>query len=593
MIRSKKGDKNMKQVFLRSSQRIELGEQKNTGKPIYITPKTRSTHMHIIGASGEGKSKFMEHLIREDIINNNGLCLIDPHGYLYNDIIRWCETKGMLDRAKPKKIILFDPPERGWTFGFNPLGVSTAELAFHVDAMVKACAKVWGGENSDRTPLLKRCLRILFHVLAEKKLSLLEAQLLINPTDSVVREYLTSDIQDNNIKQQWDYFNILKPKPFYDEFGSTINRMMEFLSSPIIRNIIGQIENTIDFRKIMDEGWILLVNLAASNRISDDNARLLGTLIINDLFMKARGRPEGSRPFYLYIDECARYINEDIGRILDECRKFGLHLILAHQHLAQLKKAGEDIYHAVMTDAKTKVIFGGLGVEDAEILAKQVFLGELNLEEHKESLNKPVVIKYIKTWLENYSTAKSSSHGDSYSTSRGAGTMASQAEGEAIRLSQQPLRDDQITETTVNSEGSSLFDAKSEGKFSSESESESHGKSQALTPILEERPTQTFSKEEQIYKAMALMVNQPMSHAIIKLPKKHTQFAKTPFVKKGFARDERVQRFKNKCYNLANFANPTPLIEKQLEQRRLMIEQKAKQGQEELEEINYPTNFIE
>ncbi len=88
-------------------------------------------------------------------------------------------------------------------------------------------------------------------------------------------------------KQEWDYLNDLKSKPFRDEFGSTINRMMEFLSSPIIKCIIGQLVDTIDFLKVMNEGAVLLVNLSASDKISDDNARLLGTLIVYDLFLKA------------------------------------------------------------------------------------------------------------------------------------------------------------------------------------------------------------------------------------------------------------------------------------------------------------------
>jgi len=121
------------------SRSIYIGNSED--KKNFIDPKTRSTHMHIIGASGEGKSKLMEHLTREDIINNNGLCLIDPLGYLYNDIVRWCETKRMFGR---KIIILFDPSESDWTFGFNPLSVHSSDISFHVDAMVNAVAKVWG-----------------------------------------------------------------------------------------------------------------------------------------------------------------------------------------------------------------------------------------------------------------------------------------------------------------------------------------------------------------------------------------------------------------------------------------------------------------
>lgn len=521
--------------------KISLGTTKQ-GKTVYIDPRARSTHMHIIGSTGEGKSKFMEHLIRQDIIEGNGLCFIDPHGHLYNDLVRWCETKHMLDRERPKKIILFDPSETDWAFGFNPLRMSTPDISFHVDAMVKAVAKVWGGEDPDRTPLLKRCLRIIFHVLAEKKLSLLEAGFLLNATDKTVRKFLTADTKDPYIRQEWDYLNTLKPKPFRDEFGSSINRMIEFLNAPIIRNIVGQVEATIDFRKMMDKGHMLLVNLAASDKISDDNARLLGTLIVNDLFLKAKGRPKGSRPFYLYIDECALFINEDIRRILDEGRKFGLHLILAHQHLAQLKKAGEDVYHAVMTDAKTKVIFGGLNTEDARVLAEQVFLGELDLEEAKESLSKPVVVDYIRTWLENYSQGKSSSSGGSRTTGRAGGDSQGSSESQSVTPSQDPFGSDQIVTTTGSNRGSSSSWSEGETSSWSETESDSSGISEALKPVLKEMPTQVFSLEEQIYKAMAIMVDQPMRHAIIKLPKKHTRMVRAPFIEDGYARTERVER---------------------------------------------------
>lgn len=565
---------------------VILGRSTETGRPVYTDPQTRATHMQIVGSTGEGKSKFMEHLIRQDIVNNNGLCLIDPHGHLYDDLVRWCETKRFLGR---RSIILFDPSEEGWTFGFNPLRVSSPDLSFHVDAMVRACAKVWGGEDTDKTPLLKRCLRIVFHALAEKELSLVEAQHLLNPVDAALRGYLTRDIKDPVIREQWGYFNTLKAKPFYDEFGSTINRMMEFLSSPIIRNIIGQTERTIKFREIMDQGYVLLVNLASKGRISDDNARLLGSLIVNDLFMNARCRPEGSRPFYLYMDECARYINEDIQRILDEGRKFGLHLILAHQHLSQLKEAGESIYHSVMTDAKTKVIFGGSDAEEAEVLAKQVFLGELDLEEPKEILNKPVVVGYIKTWLQSYSHGQSHASGGGHSTSKGASSLQSQSQSTATRPL--PSGEDQVISMHGILSGAGSFSQDADSSIWADTDIETKGAAETLMPRLEDRPTQTYNLEEQIYKAMALMVNQPTQHAIIKKPKQHTQMVKTPTIQPGYARDERVQSFKDSCYRLVDFVRPKIEVEKEIEERRLILEQQAKEALNPPAE--YPTTFRE
>lgn len=148
------------------SRELALGSN-NDGTITYIDPKTRSTHVHIIGSTGEGKSKFMEHMIRKDILEGNGLCLLDPHGSLYDDLVLWCESNRLLEGVRPRKIILFDPSEDNWTFGFNPLDLAGKEISYHVDAMVKAVAKVWGGDNMQETPLLKRVLRVLFHALSE------------------------------------------------------------------------------------------------------------------------------------------------------------------------------------------------------------------------------------------------------------------------------------------------------------------------------------------------------------------------------------------------------------------------------------------
>jgi type IV secretory pathway VirB4 component len=322
-----------------------------SGKRLYIDPAVRTTHIHVLGASGRGKSYFLEHLIRQDIANGDGLCLIDPHGSLYSKIVAWCAEEPAFSW---RKLILLDASTPGWTFGFNPLNFADADISYCVDSMVHACAQVWGGEDTNATPLLKRALRGIFHVLAEHKLTLLEATYLISERDELrpVREKLTDTVADPIIREMWKRWNEMPASEFRKDFASSTNRLMEFFAAPIIRLILGQTDPILDFRKAMDEGAVILVNLASSGRLSDSNARTLGTLLTNDLFLKAQARPEGSRPFYLYIDECGRYLNESIQRILDESRKRGLHLILANQHLAQLRAAGATVYSAVLTDAQ-------------------------------------------------------------------------------------------------------------------------------------------------------------------------------------------------------------------------------------------------
>ena len=142
---------------------ILLGHTKDGG-PVYLDPKTRSTHMHIIGGTGRGKSKLMEHMIREDILNGHGLCLIDPHGQLYDDLVTWCEAIGIL---KARKILLFEPTEKNWSFAFNPLKATSSELSYHVDSLAKAIAKVWGSEDTDQTPLFERCITSILWLLIE------------------------------------------------------------------------------------------------------------------------------------------------------------------------------------------------------------------------------------------------------------------------------------------------------------------------------------------------------------------------------------------------------------------------------------------
>ena len=511
------------------SRQIFLGTTRR-GSQVYLPSKVRSTHMHVIGASGRGKSKFLEHLIREDIRQGNGLCLIDPHGYLYEDLLPWIEVRGFFDR---RKITLLEPTLEGWTFGFNPLDFgarSPDELTCSVDAMVKVCAQVWGGEDMTQTPLLKRVLRSVFYALATKRLTLLEALALTNHEHAEVRRYLTRDLADYVFADQWQKFNVLGFREFEEQFGSTNNRLMEFLAAEIVRNIIGQQELVLDFRRAMDEGHIILVNLASRGRLSHDNARLLGALMTNDLFLKAQRRSAGSRPFYFYIDECSLFVNEDIADILDQARKFGLHLVLAHQHLSQLRKASETVYSAVMTNAQTKVVFGGLSAEDAEIMARAVFMGEYKLDEAKYHYDTYAVTGHVRTWLAQHSS------GTGFFSGSSSGLSGSESESRA-NYPGSPV---------VMTEGSGFAESRNSGF----SESHSCGESEALSPVIRKQtlPGAIYSLEEQVYRSMALMVNQGTRSAIVKIPMERSRQIVIPEIEKAIAREERIHALRERAY---------------------------------------------
>jgi type IV secretory pathway VirB4 component len=169
---------------MRGKRGLVLGATE-TGKLLGLKASVRTTHMHVLGASGRGKSYFLEYLIRQDIRNGDGVCVIDPHGTLYHNILAWCASQHLV--ISWDHLVLLDASAPGWAFGFNPLNFAGADISYCVDSMVHACAQVWGGEDTATTPLLKRALRGIFHVLAEHKLTLLEAIYLISERDELRR----------------------------------------------------------------------------------------------------------------------------------------------------------------------------------------------------------------------------------------------------------------------------------------------------------------------------------------------------------------------------------------------------------------------
>lgn len=542
-----------------------LGQDVKTGEDFEITPKDRKTHMHIVGNSGLGKSKFLEMMIQKDILNGEGLCLLDPHGSLYNNITKWIETHHLWDK---RKIILFDPLEERYSFAFNPLQLSGRDITAVVGAMIKACATVWGEEDPDKLPLLQRSLTAVFHALIEKRLTLYEAQHLINTEDPAIRLYLTHDLEDPIAEATWKDFNKKSVKDLDNDFLSIKNRLLKFLRHKIIRTIFGQVQDTIDFYKIMEEGYILLVNLNPSSQMEPEGPRLLGAMIINELFLNCLRREENpDRPFYLYVDEAGDYVTKDIPRILEQGRKFGLHLILSHQHLYQLQRIiGEDGFKSVMIGGQTKVVFGGLDYEDAKILVNNIFLGQLDLQEWKEKLTRPTVVGYERTTFRHSSHSRGSVFGTSHTDGQGESecypTGAVPGAGGIIFPGPQSQKSISITKT--------------DGDFYSDSESETEGESEGIVPIFRDLPIKEYSLEEQKERHAAWLVAQPIQHAIMKLPSQKAQFIKTPNAEIPWASDERVEASKEEQYLSTRYIKARIVVEQEIKQRQNLLKLEAK-----------------
>jgi hypothetical protein len=357
---------------------------------------------------------------------------------------------------------------------------------------------------------------------------------------------------------------------------------MEILAAPILRHILAQGEDVIDFRTLMDQGRVVLINLESRNVLSDDNARTLGTLITNDLFLKAQTRPEGSRPFYFYIDECSRFLNETIERIFTESRKRGLHLILANQDLSQLRKAGETVYKAVMSGAQTKVIFGGGDFMDVDTVVREIFL-DLDLEEPKRSLTRPAAVGQELVIMQGGSEGRTTSKGRGHAVAigEGAGTVLSMGSNEVT--SHRVFGDGSESLTMTSALGATQGSAESITRMRSEVESKAEGESvsemkswsESYRTVYQDVVGGTYSLEEQRYRKGAWLKRQPRQSALLVLP----SYELSPFyvetLRPAWTRPKKIERFVRRRYETLSFVQPEQEAIRRIEQRAIRLKQSA------------------
>lgn len=574
---------------------IDLGWDAH-GHPVYLEEGARATHMHVIGATGGGKTKFLEYLIRQDIRQGRGVCLLDPTGNLCRDLLGWCAANDYLER---RQIALFQPWEGEQGFGFNPLLLETDDEreAYHlVVSLVNTFAQLWGGEDINKTPLLSRLLSAVLQVLVEHRLTLAEADYLTSAQDvSGVRRFLTTRLRNPAARREWEDLNGMRPREFEDRFMSVNNRLNRFVRSPGVRAVVGRTARVIDTRAFMDAGGILLCDLSMGrNQLPLEDARLLGMLLVNDLVLKAQGRPKGSRPFYLYIDECYLYLNNDIATILDRMRQYGLHLILAHQHLGQLEEAGPKIQDSILTNTRAKVVFGGLSMESATRMAEDLHAGELDLEEPKRVLSKPAVVGYEILWLENYAVSETEGEADGVNVSEmlnwgdveAIATQKGTGDGDgssrqyddlylprSSATSQSHSRQRAVTHTRTLSQGGARGVVQSRSRNTGRGQSQ--GASQAMAPVYQMLPTSVYSLQEQMYKAAAALRNLPPRTALVKPPQGQSLCITVPPVKPGLASEARIEQFRQQVFTTSGFMVGRAETEAVIQARAVELERVA------------------
>ena len=275
------------------------------------------------------------------------------------------------------------------------------------------------------------------------------------------------------------------------------NRLRKFLNSEAIRNIVGQRDRVLDFSKAMDESKIILINLNGQGKISQENMKLLGILVVNEIFRCAKLRDTRDRslkPFYFYIDEFAQFVTRDIARSLEEARKFKLFMILAHQHLAQLQNDDEYLYASVLTNCRNKVVFGGLSREDAKIMTDEVSTGFVNLQSIKDEIyttkaRQNLEKRTVGSWSEGTSKSQSSGISVGHTDGVSEGHSEGVSEGKSFGLS--------LGKSKGKTKGRS--DTSTEGSAQTQSQSESNNYSRSFAQSVGFQPirdtTEAFAKK--------------------------------------------------------------------------------------------------
>ncbi|MDP3965795.1 MAG: type IV secretion system DNA-binding domain-containing protein [bacterium] len=336
---------------------------RGTDKMFGIMKHDRRQHMYVIGKTGTGKSVLMKNMAIQDIKNGHGLAIIDPHGEFVEEVL------ASIPPERADDVIYFNPADHDFAIGFNVLEVTDPRYKHLVaSGLMGIFTKIWANVWSSRMEyILNNCILALIDTPGSTLLSI--PRLLV---DKEYRENIVANVTDPVVKSFWIHEYSAYNERFRSEAIAPIqNKVGQFLSTPLIRNIVGQSKSTIDIDKVMNEGKILLVNVS-KGRIGEDNSALLGAMIITKIQLAAMERVKVSedqrKDFFLYVDEFQNFATESFASILSEARKYRLNLIIAHQYTGQLvTDQSTAVRDAVFGNCGTMIVFR-VGAADAELL---------------------------------------------------------------------------------------------------------------------------------------------------------------------------------------------------------------------------------
>lgn len=332
------------------------------GRLFGIKRDDRRRHIHVIGKTGMGKTSLLLNMAVSDIRNGSGFAFVDPHGDIADALLDY------IPEHRIKDVVYFNPQDLDYPIAFNVLG-DVPENQRHIvsDGLVGVFKKIWADSWGPRLEYILR--NTILTLLENEESTLLDIMRIL--VDKNFRANIVYKMQDPVLKQFWlNEFDGYTDKLLVEAISPIQNKVGQFTSSPLIRNIIGQAKSSFNLREIMDQKKILIMNLS-KGAVGEGGAQLLGAMMITKMQLAAMSRvdiPEHERQdFYAYIDEFQNFSTDSFAEILSEARKYRLSLILAHQYVDQLS---EIVRGAVFGNVGTTIVFR-IGAADAEFMERE------------------------------------------------------------------------------------------------------------------------------------------------------------------------------------------------------------------------------
>jgi len=345
---------------------IGLSTYRGLKRPVYISEDDRRRHMYIVGKTGTGKTELLKDLIMQDIRAGKGLCFMDPHGDAVEDLLN------MIPPERVEDVIYFDPSDYERPMGLNLLEAGDEQQQHLIaNSVVGLMYKLYDPYKTGIIgPRFEHGIRnAMLTAMAEPGATFVEVVRIM--TDSSFVQEILPKVKDPMVRRYWTD-QIAQTADFHksEVLDYTVSKFGRFVTNKMIRNIIGQSKSAFNLRQVMDEGKILLINIA-KGKMGEENSSFLGLVLVPKILAAAMSRqdtPEEKRKdFYLYVDEFQSFATQDFAQILSEARKYRLNLCVANQFVSQIE---EEVRNAVFGNVGSLMCFR-VGVQDAQVLSRE------------------------------------------------------------------------------------------------------------------------------------------------------------------------------------------------------------------------------